>query len=333
MRNHDWLYQLPKAELHVHIEGTMEPEQYLLFAERNKISVPYKTVEQARSAYAFTDFASFIRTYDALTKVICTQQDFYDLVYAYLAKVATQGVLHAEIFFGIQIYAHRIHPGATIEGIHAGLVDGTRDFGITNSMIITFLRELAQDDAVEALETIRHYDHFITGVGLAAYEDGNPPAKFQQVFEKARSYDYHRVVHVEQGGAASIWQALQLLQAERIDHALGCLDDPLLIKTLKEQAIGITSCPLSNVALHFFNTLQEHPLKKMLDAGLVVSINSDDPAFFGGYVADNYRAVAESLELTPADLIACARNSFISSFASDERKKECLQALQDYVSQ
>jgi adenosine deaminase len=328
----DIIMQLPKAELHVHIEGTMEPEQYLTFAERNKVKIPYNTLEQARQAYEFTDYHSFITAYLAATQVLCTEQDFYDLTIAYLQKMRQQGVLHVEVFFELQSYIVRnIAPAVIINGIYEALQYGAITLGISGLMIMSFLRHLSEQEAFNALKLSLPYKDKIVGVGLAAYEQGNPPSKFQHVFKQAHDYGYHIVVHAEIGNGDYLHQAIDLLHAERIDHGIPCLQNPELVNEIKRRNIALTVCPISNVMLGLYPSLLQHPIKKMIEWGLPVTINSDDPSFFKHYIADNYYAVHETLGVTFAELVFCAHNSFLYSFANDARKKECIAILNAYL--
>lgn len=330
----EFIKKLPKAELHVHIEGTMEPEQLFVFADRNKIQVPSNLITQ-ENKYAFYDYQSFIDTYILATNVLQHEQDFYDVTMAYLKKAHEQGVLHSEIFFDLQTYMPRnIAPEIIIDGIELALVDGQKQFGISSFLIMCFIRHLSESDAFKALELAHAKHSKIVGVGLASAEQGNPPSKFERVFAQARSYGYHVVAHAaEKGdsGPAMIREALTLLGAERIDHGVGCMADQALVAELVYKQIPLTVCPLSNIVLGGFEKLEDHPLKQMLNAGLMVSINSDDPAFFGGYIADNYQAVVDALKLSCDDLITCARNSFTSSFLDEYEKTAYLKKLDDYV--
>ncbi len=331
----DFIKYLPKAELHVHIEGTMEPEQLILIAQRNNIELPSGLIT-TDNAYAFSDYKSFIDSYFQATNALKKEQDFYDVTYAYLKKNAEQGVLHVEIFFELQAYIDRdMSPEVVINGIESALVDGQRDFGITGFLILCFIRHLDESQAFRQLELAHGARHTkIIAVGLAALEEGNPPSKFKRAFELARSYGYHAVAHAAEAtknGPEMIREALSILKVERIDHGIRCMEDPLLVQELAQKKVPLTVCPLSNVVLGFFKKLEDHPLKAMLDAGLMVSINSDDPAFFGGYIADNYQAAADALDLSCRDLITCARNSFISSFLDEQKKVAYLAKLDDYI--
>lgn len=328
----EFVYAIPKAELHVHLEGTMEPEQFMLFAERNKIAIPYTTVEEAKQAYNFSDYQSFINAYLQITNVLCTEEDFYDLTLSYLKKASSQGVVHVEIFFDLQTYMPRlIFAGTLIMGIHQALNDGKKLFGISGEMIMCFIRNLSQKNAFEALELSLPFKEYIIGVGLASLEEGNPPSKFADVFAQAEAYGYHRVAHAGEYSASLIREIIELLHVERIDHGIQAIHDSSLIQELIEKRIALTICPLSNLALGIVKNLESHPLKKMLDGGIIVTINSDDPAFFKDYIAQNYYAAADQMGLTLDDLIQCARNSFQASFTSDARKKECLEKLNVFV--
>lgn len=319
---------LPKAELHVHIEGTMEPEQFMLFAQRNNIAIPYATIQEAKKAYEFSDYQSFIDAYVLLTRVLCTQEDFYDLTIAYLKKAAAQGVVHAEIFFDLQTYMPRHIPAEMIiMGIHDALCDGKKLWGISGGMIMNFLRNLSAENAFEALTLSLPFKDKIVGIGLASVEKNNPPSKFKDVFTRARAYGYHCVAHAGECSSTMIRETIKLLHVDRIDHGIQAIHDPRLIKELVQKKIPLTVCPLSNVALGIIQDLQHHPLKKLIDAGVIVTLNSDDPAFFNGYIAENYYAAVTQMGLSFDDLVQCARNSFYASFASESRKRECLALL------
>lgn len=330
----DFIKKLPKAELHVHIEGTMEPELLLQIAQRNNIELPVGLMSQ-QNKYAFGDYKSFIDTYFQATYVLRKEQDFYDVAFAYLKKVAEQGVLHVEIFFELQAYIDRgMNAEIVINGLEAALVDGEKQFGITGFLILCFIRHLDESEAFRQLELAHSKHTKIIAVGLAALEEGNPPSKFERSFELARSYGYHAVAHAAeatQQGPEMIREALTILKVERIDHGFGCMKDSELVQELVQKKVPLTVCPLSNIVLGFFKKLEDHPLKAMLDAGLMVSIHSDDPAFFGGYIAENYQAAADALKLSCDDLVACARNSFVSSFLNEQKKQKSLAQLDKYV--
>lgn len=330
-----FIKNLPKAELHVHIEGTMEPDQLRLFAERNNVIVPPGTLTSDGTRYTFSDLSSFIDAYLQATLVLQNQQDFYDLTWAYLKKIAHQGAVHTEIFFDLQTYMPRsIGPEIIINGIHNALVDGEKEFGISGSLIMCIIRHLNEESGFKALELAHPYKDKIVGIGLASLEENNPSSKYERIFDHARAQGYHLVAHVAEtsgNGAALIHQALRVLKVERIDHGVGCSDDQKMIRELAQKKIPLTICPLSNIALGYYTTIEQHPLKKMFDAGVITTINSDDPAFFGGYLADNYQAAADGMGFSCAELVTCARYSFEASFMTAAEKIRCLQKLEAYA--
>src|SRR5580692_10086760 len=321
--------QLPKAELHVHIEGTLEPELAFELAARNKVELPYADVEALRGAYRFEDLQSFLDIYYANCAVLRTEQDFYDLAHAYLTRAAGQGVRHAEVFFDPQTHTRR---GVAFEtccmGISRALSDGAAELGISSGLILCFLRDLSEEAALQTLREARPYAEHLLAVGLDSAEVGNPPGKFARVFRQAREMGFPCVVHAgEEGPPAYIWEALDVLEARRIDHGVRCLEDDRLVARLAAEQIPLTVCPLSNVKLRVFASLRQHDLPALLRRGLLVTINSDDPAYFGGYVADNLSAVAEAFDL-PRDAIAeLARNSFRAAFLPDPVKARYLDEV------
>jgi len=314
--------RLPKAELHLHIEGTLEPGMMLRLAERNRITLPWADVDEIRAAYEFSDLQSFLDIYYAGAEVLRSEQDFYDLTFAYLERAAADKVAHAEIFFDPQTHTGRGIPFATVvDGIHRALRDGEAELGVTSRLILCFLRHLSAADAMTTLESALPYGDRIHAVGLDSAEAGHPPSKFVHVFDRARAEGFLTVAHAgEEGPPAYIREALDLLHVRRIDHGVRCLEDPALVERLAAEQIPLTVCPLSNVRLRVFDRLEDHNLKQLLDAGLCVTVNSDDPAYFGGYVGENFRACQAALDLDATDLIALARNSFIASFLDDEDK-------------
>lgn len=327
-----FIQELPKAELHVHLEGTMEPEQLMLFAQRNGIDVPYHSIEDARRAYHFSDFESFCDAYVQATKVLKTEQDFYDLAFAYLKKAAEEGVVHAEIFFDLQNYIPRnITPDTIINGLHRAVTDARKAFGISGGLIMCFLRHLSQEDALMALELSLPFKDKIMGVGLACQEEGNPPSKFEKAFQEARKHGYHVVAHEGESIATGLEEAVELINAERIDHGIHILQEPELLQVLVERRTPLTVCPLSNVAVKSVDDIKNHPLKKMFEAGLFVTINSDDPAFFGGYIAENYYAAYKDIGLSLDDLVTCAHNSIEASFADQALKHKYFEQLNDFI--
>ena len=326
---------LPKAELHLHIEGTLEPELMFELAQRNRIELPFSSVEEVRRAYVFSNLQSFLDIYYAGCRVLVTEQDFYDLTWAYLERARAQGVRRAEIFFDPQTHTERgIAFETVITGIHRALHDGVQRLGISSGLILCFLRHLSEEAALRTLVEALPFTEWLLGVGLDSSEVGNPPAKFAHVYSRAAELALHAVAHAgEEGPPVYIRDALDLLHAERIDHGVRCLEDEDLVARLVEQQIPLTVCPLSNVRLRVFPELRQHNLKKMLDRGLRVTINSDDPAYFGGYVADNFRQTAEALELSRNDLIRLARNSFEAAFIPEEDRRRYLSEIAEIADQ
>jgi adenosine deaminase len=325
----EWLQQLPKAELHVHIEGTLEPELMFELATRNGVTLPYPDVEAVRAAYVFDDLQSFLDLYYAGCSVLITEQDFADLTAAYLRRAAAQGVRHAEIFFDPQTHTDRGIDIATVfNGLSRALADGEREFGITSALILCFLRHLDEDAAMATLEAaLPHRDQF-TAVGLDSSEVGNPPSEFRDVFERAVELGFLPVAHAgEEGPPEYIWEALEILHVRRVDHGVRCMTDERLVQKLVTDRVPLTVCPMSNIKLRGFDTMADHPLRRMYERGLMVTINSDDPAYFGGYVGDNYVAVAEALGMSLDDMRQIARNSFLASFLDEAERQSHLEAL------
>ena len=315
--------RLPKAELHVHIEGTLEPELVFALAARNEVPLAYADVTALRRAYVFDDLQSFLDIYYANCAVLLTEQDFYDLTTAYLSTAVSQGVRHAEIFFDPQTHTRRGVPFETcISGIRRALDDGAANLGISSGLILCFLRELGEEAALETLEDARPFVHHLTAVGLDSAEVGNPPSNFVNAFRRAREMGLPGVAHAgEEGPPAYIWEALDLLRARRIDHGVRCLEDDRLVERLVAEQIPLTVCPFSNVRLRVFSSLPQHDLPGLVQRGLLVTVNSDDPAYFGGYVADNLTAIAETFDLDRLAVAQLARNSFRASFLPDPVKE------------
>jgi adenosine deaminase len=314
----DFIAGLPKAELHLHIEGTLEPELMFELARRNGIALPHASVDALRRAYDFRDLQSFLDLYYQGAGVLQTRQDFHDMTAAYFAKAAAQNVRHAEIFFDPQTHTHRgIVFETVISGIRDAQLAAEREHGITSKLILCFLRHLDEDDAMRTLDAAMPYRDWFVAVGLDSSERGHPPSKFARVFARARAEGLFAVAHAgEEGPPEYIREALDILHARRIDHGVRCLEDDALVERLAAERIPLTVCPLSNIRLRVFDTMKDHPLRMMLQRGLKVTINSDDPAYFGGYVNENYLAVAEALQLTRDELEQLARNSFDASFPS-----------------
>src|ERR1700729_4156719 len=320
---------LPKAELHVHVEGTFEPELIFTIAERNRVAIEYPSVEALRAAYDFADLESFLKVYYQGMKALRVEQDFYDLTTAYLRRVSGQGVRHAELFFDPQAHTDRgLAFAVVVEGITHALNDGERDLGITSRLIMCFLRDLSVESAMATLENALPYRDRIVGVGLDSAERGNPPSRFQAVFDRARSHGFLTVAHAgEEAGPDYVWEALDLLKVSRVDHGVRSLEDPALVARLRRERMPLTVCPFSNVRLRVVPALARHPLRRMLEAGLMVTCNSDDPPYFGGYVGDNFRETAVALALTDDQLIELAKNSFQASFIDDASKRRYLAEI------
>ncbi|MFJ6629844.1 adenosine deaminase [Streptomyces sp. NPDC091376] len=325
---------IPKAELHLHIEGTLEPELAFALAERNGVDLPYAGTEDLRKAYLFSDLQSFLDLYYGLMAVLHTANDFTDLAEAYLARAAAQGVRHAEIFFDPQAHTARGVPiGTVVEGLAHALDRGEERHGISTQLIMCFLRDRSAESAMETLDAAKPYLHHIAGVGLDSAEVGNPPAKFREVYAAAESLGLRKVAHAgEEGPPAYIREALDVLGVERIDHGLRSMEDPELVERLAREQVPLTLCPLSNVRLRAVDTLEDHPLRAMMDAGLLVTVNSDDPSYFGGYVGDTFHAVREALALGQEQLRELARNSFRAAFLEHDepRRERYLAAVESY---
>ena len=326
------LREIPKAELHIHIEGSLEPEMMFEIAGRNGVRLRYGSVREVREAYDFSDLQSFLDLYYEGTQVLLYERDFYDLTWSYLRKTSSQGVRHAEIFFDPQAHTDRgLDLGTVITGLRRALKDGERRLGMSSHLIMCFLRHLSAGEAMETLCQVLPYKEWIVGAGLDSSEVGHPPDEFEAVFEEAGRHGFRRVAHAgEEGPPEYIRQALDELGAERIDHGVRCVEDPGLVRRLRDEQVPLTVCPLSNVRLRVFPSVEEHPVKRMLDEGLRVTVNSDDPAYFGGYVADNYSAVRDGLGFAREEFRAVAENSFRASFLDEGEKSKHLAELASY---
>ena len=324
--------KMPKAELHIHIEGSLEPELIFALAQRNRVALAYPSVEALRSAYAFTDLQSFLDIYYAGASVLHTEQDFYDMTSAYLVRAQADNVRHAEIFFDPQTHTARGVPiEAVINGIHRACADAQQQFDLSASLILCFLRHLSEEDAFETLEQALPWRDKFIGIGLDSSERGHPPEKFARVFARCKELDFHLVAHAgEEGPPAYIRTALDLLKVERIDHGVRCLEDAALTQRLARDQVPLTVCPLSNLKLRVFGSMQEHNLLQLLEAGLVATVNSDDPAYFGGYINDNFIAVFDALPLTLLHAQQLARNSFLAAFLDDKVKARFLDEVDEY---
>lgn len=327
----DLIQRIPKAELHLHIEGTLEPELMMMLADRNGIELPYSSVEEIREAYDFSSLQSFLDIYYAGARVLKEPQDFYDLTWAYLERAAADNVRHVEIFFDPQTHTERgVEFAAILDGIHRALQDGESGLGITFRLILCFLRHLSASEAMATLEAALPAKEKMHAVGLDSSEVGHPPSRFAEVFDRARSEGFLTVAHAgEEGPPEYIWEALDLLKVKRIDHGVRCLEDPTLVERLVKEKVPLTVCPLSNVKLRVFDTLEQHNLKELLDNGLCATINSDDPAYFGGYIGENFVRTQQALDLDEAEILTLAKNAFIASFLSDTDKTRHIAAIDD----
>lgn len=325
----DLLRAMPKAELHIHIEGSLEPELIFALAERNKIALPYSSVEELRQAYAFTNLQSFLDIYYAGASVLITEQDFYDMARAYFVRAAADNVVHAELFFDPQTHTARgVSIDVVINGLHRACKDAETELGISASLIMCFLRHLSEQAAFETLEQALPHRAKIIGIGLDSGEVGNPPEKFAGVFARCRELGFHLVAHAgEEGPPAYVWTALDVLKVERIDHGVQSSKDAALMQRLAKDRIALTVCPLSNLRLCVFPDLASHNLKHLLDSGLAATVNSDDPAYFGGYMNDNFTQTFAATGLQAQHAYTLARNSFEASFIDASAKHRCIQQL------
>jgi len=327
----DLIKALPKAELHLHIEGSLEPELMFALASRNGIALGYDSVEAVRKAYDFSNLQTFLDIYYAGAAALKTEQDFYDLTAAYLARCRAENIMHVEIFFDPQTHTDRgIAFPTIINGIHRALDDAQSAFGLSYYIIMCFLRHLSEEAALATLDQALPYKHLIKGVGLDSSEVGHPPSKFRKVFERAREEGLLAVAHAgEEGPPSYIYEALDILKVRRIDHGVRSEEDPALMTRLKEEEIPLTVCPLSNVKLKVFPDLKKHNLKRLLDRGLVVTINSDDPSYFGGYLLKNYVETQKALGLSKDDIVLLIKNSFAASFLPDGKKADFLKKIDE----
>lgn len=324
-----YIKAIPKTELHLHIEGTFEPELLFKIAKRNKISIKYKSVEELRNAYNFNNLQEFLDIYYEGANVLLHEQDFYDLTFAYLEKCREENVVHTEVFFDPQTHTQRgVSFETVLGGIQKALNDAHKQWGITSCLIPNFLRHLSEDAAIETFkEALKFREHFV-GFGLDSSEKGHPPAKFQRVFQMVQNEGFLAVAHAgEEGAAQNVWDALSLLNVARIDHGVRSVEDSVLLKELAVKQIPLTVCPLSNLKLKVVKQMKDLPLKILLDSNIVTTINSDDPAYFGGYINENYKAVAEAFSLTEKEIFILVENSFKASFLSAEAKNTWMAKL------
>ncbi len=325
------LKRMPKAELHIHIEGSLEPELIFALAQRNGVALPYASVEELRSAYAFTNLQSFLDIYYAGASVLLKEQDFYDMARAYLLRAAADNVVHTELFFDPQTHTARgVSMETVINGLHRACVDAQAELGVSASLILCFLRHLSEEQAFETLEQALPYRDKFIGVGLDSGEVGNPPEKFARVFARCRALGFHLVAHAgEEGPPAYVWTALDLLKVERIDHGVQSSKDAALMQRLAQDRIALTVCPLSNLKLCVFPDLASHNLRQLLDAGLVATVNSDDPAYFGGYMNENFTQTFAATQLNTQHAYTLARNSFEASFIDASAKARYIDRLNE----
>ncbi|MBP6497416.1 MAG: adenosine deaminase [Campylobacteraceae bacterium] len=323
------IQKFPKAELHLHIEGSLEPELMFRLAQKNNITIPYKSVEEVKHAYNFTSLQSFLDIYYAGANVLVTESDFFDLTWAYLLTCKAQNIVHVEIFFDPQTHTKRgIAFKTVVDGITKALQRGEKELGISSFLIMCFLRHLSEAEAYETLKESLPFKEHIIAVGLDSSEVGNPPSKFQNVFEAAHKEGYKIVAHAgEEGSSTYIWEALTLLHVNRIDHGIRCDEDEKLVEHLKNIQMPLTVCPLSNVKLRAIKEMRSHNILSLLREGLLVTVNSDDPAYFGGYLNENYEAIVENLDISEEELKALVANAFKASFLSEKKKKEYLSLL------
>ena len=329
----DLIQKIPKVELHMHIEGSLEPELMFEIADRNGVALKFKSVEEVRRAYEFTDLQSFLDIYYAGAQVLRHEQDFYDLTWAYLEKVHDQNVRHTEIFFDPETHTDNGVPfEVVVTGIHQALADAGDKLGMSTQLILCFLRHKSADisSALHKLEQALPFRDWIVGVGLDSSEVGHPPERFVEVFDRARSAGFRTVAHAgEEGPPDYIWQALNLLKVQRVDHGVRSEEDAALLQYLRDEQIPLTVCPLSNTKLRVFDTMKDHNIKRLLDAGLCVTVNSDDPAYFGGYLNENYFAIQEGLRLEASDIIRLARNGIQAAFLEPAKKRTLLDELEE----
>lgn len=327
--SHEWLNQLPKVELHLHLEGSLEPELMFALAQRNNVELPFKSVEEVRAAYEFSNLQDFLDIYYQGANVLIHEQDFYDLTWAYLTKCKEQNVMHVEPFFDPQTHTDRgVAFRTVLNGIIRALKDGQEKLGISSELIMCFLRHLSEEEAFETLEMAEAYLDVIIGVGLDSSEQGHPPEKFSRVFAKARELGLKTVAHAgEEGPAEYVWTAINDLKVSRVDHGVRSIDDAKLMSHLAETRMPLTVCPLSNTKLCVFDDMSEHNILTMLEEGVCVTVNSDDPAYFGGYMTENFVALADALNLTETQAVSLVKNSIEASFANEQRKADMLQKL------
>jgi len=331
----EFIYKIPKAELHLHIEGSFEPELMFKIAKRNNLKIKFNSIKEVKEAYKFNNLQEFLDIYYKGASVLIKGQDFYDMTWAYLEKIHKENVLHTEIFFDPQTHTERgISFDTAFNGIYKALEDGKKKLGISYNIIMCFLRHLSEESAFETLDNALKYKNKIVGVGLDSEEKDNPPSKFKNVFAKAIEEGFLTVAHAgEEGSAEYVWEALDLLKVSRIDHGNRSLEDDKLTERLANEQMPLTLCPLSNLKLQVIKNMKDYPLLTMMFKNLMCTINSDDPAYFGGYISENYLAVADALELDKEIIYQLAKNSFLASFLSKSEKDRMIEKLDDFYTQ
>lgn len=329
----NFLSKLPKAELHLHIEGSLEPELMFALAQRNRIEIPYKSIEEVKEAYKFSCLQDFLNIYYAGASVLLQEEDFYDLTMAYLTKCHEENIVHTEIMFDPQTHTERgIAFETVINGIQKARNEAQEKWGISSFLIMSYLRHLSEEAAFKTLEQSLPFKHLIKAVGLDSSEKGNPPSKFYKVFEASAKAGYVLLAHAgEEGPAEYVWEAIDGLKIIRIDHGNNCLTDEKLVNEIIQRDMALTVCPLSNLELKVVTDLKDHPLKTMLDKGIKATVNSDDPAYFGGYLNQNFIAIQEALNLSKAEVVLLAKNSFQYSLLEENRKQELMDLVDDYA--
>jgi adenosine deaminase len=329
----NFLSKLPKAELHLHIEGSLESELMFALAQRNKVEIPYKSIEEVKEAYKFSCLQDFLNIYYAGASVLIQEEDFYDLTMAYLTKCHEENIVYTEIMFDPQTHTQRgIAFETVIHGIQKARNEAQEKWGISSFLIMSYLRHLSEEEAFKTLEQSLPFKHLIKAVGLDSSEKGNPPSKFYKVFEASAKEGYILLAHAgEEGPADYIWEAIEGLKIVRIDHGNNCLTDDKLVKEIIQRDLALTVCPLSNLELKVVSDLKQHPLKIMLDKGVKVTVNSDDPAYFGGYLNQNLISIQEALDLSKEDVVLLAKNSFQYSLLEENRKQELIRLVEDYA--
>ena len=327
----EFISKLPKAELHLHLEGTLEPEMMLEKAKKNGVKLPYNSIEDVKKAYRFKDLQSFLDLYYLGVSSLVDEDDFFDLAYAYFKKASSQNVKRAEVFFDPQAHTRRgIDFSTVIKGIYKAAKKAEDELNVSVGIIMSFLRDMPESSAEETLEQALQYKSWIMGVGLDSKELGNPPSKFERVFKRAREEGFIAVAHAgEEGPAEYVWEAIKLLKVSRIDHGYHLFEDENLVNYVAKNKIPITMCPLASVSVEYFKDIKDMPIKKALNNGIIVSINSDDPAYFGGYINENYNAVSKSFEISYSEIKNIIKNSFISSFWDDKNKRKYLKMFNE----